>query len=129
MPGAPTISAYQGHIRPLSSFPRLVAGTHAGLPIEITNQSHIPWRSEGERPTNLSYHWCTENGETLIKDGHRTALPGGELTPGQTAIASMLLQAPGTPGLHKLVVSLVQEGECWFEEKGFTPPCLFINVC
>ena len=98
------------------------------LGVEISNCGGQIWCGEGNRPVQLSYHWLNENGETVEHDGHRSPLPGSAVRPGQTVRADVMVEAPDRPGNHVLVISMVQEGVCWFEDRGFQPARMTIDI-
>lgn len=96
--------------------------------ISVTNESKETWHSYGAHPVYLSYHWKKGSGVSLVYDGIRTELTKPYLAPGETIEQEIIVEAPAVPGKFKLVLTLVQEGVCWFEDKGFTPAVLDINV-
>jgi uncharacterized protein (DUF3820 family) len=50
------------------------------------------------------------------------------MNPGDKAKIDITIQTPSLPGKYQLVISLVQESVAWFEEKGFIPPVVEIDV-
>jgi SAM-dependent methyltransferase len=80
----------------------------------LLNQGDLPIDSQGISPIYLSYHWCSLEGEMVIYDGERTALPI-VLLPGQRITLPMLIQVPAVPGDYRLQVCLVQEQVAWLE--------------
>jgi hypothetical protein len=50
-------------------------------------------------------------------DNRRTAIP--DIGPGATAVCEVLVDAPQPAGMYTLTFDLVQEGICWFAQRGF----------
>lgn len=98
------------------------------LGVEISNHSKQVWRGEGNQPVRLSYHWLDERGKIVEYNGRRSPLPGGDIRPGQTVRADAVVEAPDRAGNHVLVITLVQEGVCWFENRGFQPARMTLNI-
>lgn len=63
----------------------------------------------------LSYHWRTEDGTTVIRDGRRTDLVE-VVSPGERVDLSAKVTAPKKPGSYRLVWRMLREGEDWFPE-------------
>ena len=98
-----------------------------GLPVQIKNLSEAKWPSIGNNKVCLSYHWNKPSGDSIIFDGLRTHLPYS-LQSGDKAKIDCTIQTPSSPGSYQLIITLVQEGVAWFEEKGFIPPVVEIEV-
>lgn len=96
------------------------------IPVHLFNESDESWHTNGSHPVHLSYHWMDVENNHVVFDGIRTKLKCGSLTPGCTTEEVMHIQAPDKPGDYKLALTLVQEGVCWFEDRGFT--CQFLNI-
>ena len=91
--------------------------------------SEIPseWTASAEKyPVNISYHWKTLEGEVLIWDGLRTALP--QNPNGASIEVEVLIHAPNKSGFYKLEISGVREGCCWWEDYGVSVASLDIEV-
>ena len=96
--------------------------------ISVTNQSKETWYGYGEDPIYLSYHWKKKGGNILIYDGIRTDLTQLDFFPGETLQQKVRVASPDVPGKFQLILTLVQEGVCWFEERGFEPAVLDFEV-
>jgi SAM-dependent methyltransferase len=94
--------------------PTMVAGLRFTGNIGLLNQGAVPIDSQGISPIYLSYHWCSLEGEMVIYDGERTALPI-VLLPGRRITLPMLIQVPAVKGDYRLQVCLVQEQVAWLE--------------
>lgn len=90
---------------------QLWVGTEVEVAITIRNLGNHPWMPElGDR---LSYHWRSDTGELLIRDGVRTPIP--ELVAaGQAIELRARVQPPEQPGRYQLEWALVREGVTWF---------------
>ncbi|WP_111747858.1 methyltransferase domain-containing protein [Salinisphaera orenii] len=105
----------------------LRTGGGAKIPIRIENRSDFVWESTGDQPVNAAYHWYGADGAPLVFDGIRTPLPQ-PIEPGQMAELDLQVLPPNQPGEHSLMLTLVREGVCWFEEQGFAAPVYDIPV-
>lgn len=98
------------------------AGSLFKAKVSLATDSSELLSSLGAAAVFISYHWCTlTQDEVVVFDGLRSAIP---LSPrdGEKRVATATVQAPSTPGDFLLVMSLVQEGHCWFERMpGFIP--------
>lgn len=96
----------------------LRAGMPEKLQITITNHSSSVWQNTESTPINASYHWLDQDGAVVQFDGVRTPLPE-PIPPGRTIALSLNVTPPSKAGRYQLLLSLVHEGICWFEERGF----------
>jgi SAM-dependent methyltransferase len=90
------------------------------VPVEITNLSNATWCSEGRAPIFVSYHLSRREGnlETIVAfDNRRTAVP--DIEPGATVACEVVVDAPQPGGTYGVTFDLVQEGICWFAQRGF----------
>jgi SAM-dependent methyltransferase len=92
----------------------MVAGLRFTANVGLLNQGAVPIDSQGISPIYLSYHWCSLEGEMVIYDGERTALPI-VLLPGRRITLPMLIQVPAVLGDYRLQICLVQEQVAWLE--------------
>ncbi|MDQ7090019.1 MAG: hypothetical protein Q9M50_05170 [Methylococcales bacterium] len=106
----------------------LIAGKETLLTIELFNDSDFNWLSQGLNPSYLSYHWQQKSGEMLIFEGLRSSFSTLGLPHGQSLTATMQVSAPLEVGSYYLILTLVKENICWFEENGFEPFKTMITV-
>lgn len=104
------------------------AGSVFDFGVYVVNESKEIWYGYGQNPVYLSYHWTATNGDLIIFDGIRTKLMKPELSPGDFVEQQTSIKSPSVPGKYRLVLTMVQEGVCWLEEKGFEPAVLNIEV-
>ena len=95
------------------------AGEALTIYVTITNNSSEDWYGYGIHPVLLSYHWYAADGTMHVYDGLRTPLACEMLSPGSTIEQMINVMAPKKSGNYRLILTLVQEGICWFENKGF----------
>lgn len=98
------------------------------LPVRITNESAESWHGDGDHPVYLSYHWKKADGSMYVYDGIRTPLQHDAVAPGSQLEQVMSILPPNEPGAYRLVLTLVQEGVCWFEDRGFQSLEVQVNV-
>ena len=98
------------------------------LSVEVSNETNFHWLSKGLNLTYLSYHWQNELGEFVIFEGLRSPFSALGLPCNQSLKADMQITAPLEIGKYYLILTLVKENICWFEENGFEPAKITINV-
>lgn len=93
------------------------AGAAFDVVITAKNTGRGIWYMRGmtDYPINLSYHWYTDGGKLLLKEGERSPLPHivGIDAP---VIAAVRVIAPDKPGDYRLQIDLVHEGVRWFSD-------------
>lgn len=89
------------------------------ISVTVTNTSGVAFSSEGSLPVKLASHWLAANGEPLLWEGPRAALPQA-LLPGEKVVVTLPIARP-PQGAALLVVDLVQEGLVWFGMGPRTP--------
>jgi FkbM family methyltransferase len=118
---APTaeVSDARGHVE-LDDLPdQMRAGEGFFVGAVVHNTSDCTWDTAGDRPVRLCYHWQDADGAMVLFDGERSLIDGGPILPGQKMQARMKVVAPPVIGQLRLVATLVQDGVCWFEDRGF----------
>lgn len=124
----PALSKTIGKINAQLSASSVKAGRLFEISVSVANESKEIWYGYGQNPICLSYHWTKTNGDLFIYDGIRTELMKPELSPGEAIEQQISIEAPNVPGKYRLVLTIVQEGVCWFEDRGFKPAVLDIEV-
>lgn len=105
--------------------------TYRELEVELSNYTRDPMSSLGSYPFYLSYKWYLSNGEAFADIERRSRLElkkdPGQIVEGRRAKISpplesfttrrysLQVQAPSQPGKYHLVITLVQEGNYWFD--------------
>ncbi|GAC1698870.1 MAG: hypothetical protein NVS9B6_09680 [Candidatus Limnocylindrales bacterium] len=103
------------------------SGQTATVPITITNTGAGVFPTTSAQPVNLSYHWSTASGTSVLWDGVRTKLPT-DLAPGASVQLQASVTAPPTGGTFTLRFDLVQEGVTWFSGKANPTGNLSVTV-
>lgn len=124
----PALSKPNGTLSALVELSQIRAKDTIEIPVRVTNQSQEVWYGYGDHPVLLSYHWKNRDGSHHIYDGIRTVLDGPEIAPGKALDQNMTITAPSEKGRFQLILTLVQEGVCWFEDRGFESAVLDIEV-
>ncbi|MGE6512613.1 hypothetical protein [Vreelandella aquamarina] len=109
---------------------KLRSGIPVNIEVNITNHGNTLWQNNSSNSINASYHWLNENGSPFLYDGVRTPLPNA-IAPGETLPLTLKVVPPSHSGSYQLQLTLVHEGVCWFEERGFTPTTypIYIEWC
>jgi len=85
------------------------------IDVTVQNQSTERFVSLLPNPINISYHWKHVDGNCAIHDGIRTPILK-PLQPSEKRDFTMSVIAPEKKGRYNLQISLVQEGNFWFEQ-------------
>jgi hypothetical protein len=88
------------------------------LDVEIANHGTDSWKGDFFRPINLSYRWMDQDCKNVLIVGERTPLPSDEIRPGEVRKGNIKVKAPPTSGEYILIITLVQEHVCWFDNMG-----------
>jgi hypothetical protein len=123
----PKLTDFSARVDSLCDLKQMTAGEIVSAPFRVKNLSSEPWPSKGQRPVRFCYHWLDQQGNMVIYDGVRTALPK-DISGGTEIIVMATIQAPEQPGDYVLQATLVQEGITWFEENGMHPFALNVRV-
>ncbi len=119
---------FLGKLNCLEAISSLVVGQKTDLAVEIFNNSDFNWLFHGLNPTYLSYHWQKESGEMVVFEGLRSPFSELSLHYQQSLITKIHLIAPLEIGVYHLILTLVKENICWFEDNGFTTTKISITV-
>jgi hypothetical protein len=107
--------------------PQFSAGQTTTVPVTIRNLGNGTFPTTNSFPVNLSYHWTSASGASVIWDGARTPI-GADLLSGGTVTLNAAVTAPTTGGNFLLKMDLVQEGVAWFSVKGAATGNLSVNM-
>ena len=96
--------------------------------VRLTNTSRSYIASLPPAPVFVSYHWLRANGGMYVFDGVRSPIPLA-ISPTESGDVATQVKVPAEPGQYRLVLTLVQEGYCWFDQMpGFSPAQTVVNV-
>jgi pyruvate-formate lyase-activating enzyme len=103
------------------------AGSRIACRLTVENLSPSPWRAEGSRRYKIGVRLRSHTGRILYElDGMpmppAVSRPGGK----ETVLLDVLL--PDTPGLYEVFVDVVEEGVCWFSDRGSPPLVCEVQV-
>lgn len=85
------------------------------IPITLTNNGSLTWRSSGNSPINLGARWIrTSDQQTISEPRWPFVTP---VPPGEQVEMKVALQAPAQPGNYELVWDVVHERITWFGAK------------
>lgn len=115
----PRVENPTGYVRMLSKPDTEVAGGVYKIAVIIRNDGEEVWYGYGTNPVCLSYHWKNVDGQYEIFDGVRTELSNHIVRAGESVEEIIKVIAPNAHGEFSLILTLVQEGVCWFEGSGF----------
>jgi SAM-dependent methyltransferase len=111
--------AYRASIHVESDFSDFAAPeAEVVLAASVTNTSRHAWSQREVGPIRLGNHWLAGLGHAmLIQDDGRALLPA-DLAAGETCHVTLHITLPQEPGEYQLECDLVQEGICWFADRG-----------
>lgn len=113
------LKVWPGSVKALKDTHKIFIGQKFNIKISVTNETNWLFATTDKSPIFASYHWCDKNGEIIIYDGIRSALPMN-IWPGETSEFYMSVIAPNDSGDYLLSPSLVFEGFTWLEERGLS---------
>ncbi len=93
-------------------------GEKRTLEVRLENCSNVVWMTNVEMSLYICYHWLFENGDMCHYDGYRTSF-SEPVAPGESRILQANVLPPKEPGDYVLEVTLLLEGQYWFEARGF----------
>ncbi|MGH9276969.1 MAG: methyltransferase domain-containing protein [Acidimicrobiales bacterium] len=99
---------------------RLPAGTERRITLRVTNRGDSTWPAvgtpDGKWWIAVANQWHAD-GQVVHQDDGRARIPF-DLRPGESAKVRLPVRVPATPGPYALVLDVVQEDVCWFNERG-----------
>lgn len=124
----PAVENPKGLIKPTSIPAAAAAGTVLEIKITLNNDGEEDWYSYGTHPVFLCYHWQNTDGSYLVYDGIRTTLKNRVILAGESVKEVIQVAVPKQKGAFKLILTMVQEGVCWFEDMGFKSQNTLLNI-
>jgi stage II sporulation protein D len=92
----------------------IVPGGDVPVEVHLTNTGLRSWPAGGSDAVRLGYHWLDGNGDAVVWDGARVALPR-DVAPGRETSLTVNVHAPAHDGDYVLVWDMVQDGGLgWF---------------
>ncbi len=116
MPPLPAPAADDIHLYVSDRVRRMAPGTPTQIFVEIENRSAEVLASLAPYPIHLSYHWLdARTGRCHVFDGERTLLTV-PVRPRSRHSQEVRVSAPREQGQYKLVLTIVQEYQFWFDQ-------------
>jgi len=94
---------------------QMKSGEIIQIPVSITNEGSLTWRSDGEPPIILGARWL--NVETGLQHSEPRWPFATAVYPGESVTMQIPLTAPKESGTYELRWDIVQEQVTWFSEK------------
>lgn len=92
------------------------SNTFFNVTVGMVSAADYVFSSFPPNPVHISYHWFKETEKELVVfDGLRTTIPV-PIQPEESRKIDARVLSPAAPGDYRLIVSLVQEGQFWFDE-------------
>ena len=103
------------------------AGSQIACLLTVENLSPAEWRVDGGHRYRVGVRLCSHTGR-ILHELQGIPMPPSVLLPGgkETVLLEVLL--PATPGRYELFVDVVEEGVCWFSDRGSPPLVCEIQV-
>lgn len=124
----PVLSQPTGTLISLVEPKQIKVGGKIEIPVRVMNQSQEEWHGYGDNPVLLSYHWKNLDGSYHTYDGIRTELDSAQISPNESLEQHLSVLAPSDKGCFQLELTSVQEGVCWFEDRGFDFVVLNVEI-
>lgn len=123
----PILTTFSADISPVGTIPDFAIGEIISFPVLVKNSSKEVWRTSGQRPVRLSYHWLDSADNLRVYEGLRTEFDG-PVYPGETKRVFMTILVPNEVGNLILALTLLQENVAWFDTYGFQPLRIPVTV-
>lgn len=95
------------------------------LSVLVGNRGDTAWRRETPDKFRLGIQLRTPSGR-LLRELPGAPLPPGSRAPGSADTVLVDMELPRDTGDYELLVDVVEEGVCWFSERGSIP--LFVEL-
>jgi pyruvate-formate lyase-activating enzyme len=103
------------------------AGSRIVCLLTVENRSPSEWPTEGGRQYTIGMRLRSHTGR-LLREFHGLPVPPAALPPGGKETVLLDVSLPDAPGLYELFVDVVEEGVCWFSDRGSPPLVCEIQV-
>jgi hypothetical protein len=103
------------------------AGSRIACLLTVENLSPSEWRAEGGRRYSIGVRLRSRTGRVL-QELHGMPVPPAVSPPGGKETVLLDVVLPDTPGLYELFVDVVEEGVCYFSDRGSPPLICEIEV-
>jgi SAM-dependent methyltransferase len=112
------VTAYRASLK-VQPLPRVVTFDQQLIcSVRVRNLGDSTWPIERARSWfHVGNHWLDRRGRVVVRDDGRAEMPH-DLPPGGEAEVSLTLRVPRSPGFRVVQFDVVQEGVCWFAERG-----------
>jgi len=102
---------------------RVGVGETLDIEVRVTNASSATWPYRGAADDRyqikLGGVWIEPANDRRWPDEARGRLPY-DLAPGTSTNVSLSMRAPRRPGEYRIALDMIQEGVCWFGDRGST---------
>jgi hypothetical protein len=102
-------------------------GGPSEIPVLLKNTGNLSWRTDGNFPVALSYHWISSDGRTDVFEGVRTRLPHS-VPPGDSVLVRATVDPPARPGDYLLLWDMVKEHVTWFSQTNNASAKTYVQV-
>jgi hypothetical protein len=103
------------------------AGSQLACLLTIENLSPSAWRTDEGRRYSIGVRLRSHTGRVL-HELHGMPVPPAVSPPGGKETVLLDVVLPDTPGLYELFVDVVEEGVCWFSDRGSPPLVCEVEV-
>jgi pyruvate-formate lyase-activating enzyme len=104
-----------------------VVGSRIACLLTVENLSPSEWRTDDDRRYRLGVRLRSHTGRVL-RELHGMPIPPAASLVGGKETVLLEVEMPNTPGLYELFVDVVEEGVCWFSDRGSPPLVCEIQV-
>ena len=107
----------------ISTFP----GTRIIFPLIVSNLSKDVWEGNSRETYRLGVLLRTQTGKSL-RELPGVLLPPPAITPGGVGVVLFDFWTPKEKGIFQLLIDIVEEDVCWFNERGSQPLVLTLDT-
>jgi pyruvate-formate lyase-activating enzyme len=103
------------------------SGSQVACLLTVENLSRLAWRTDGDRRDSIGVRLRSHAGRVL-HECHRMPVPPAASPPGGKETVLLNVVLPDIPGSYELFVDVVEEGVCWFSDRGSPPLVCQVQV-
>ena len=117
---------HRAALKPAAATLRGAPGERALLPVTVRHAGLAPWGGDGSGTFRLGLRLLDGDGRAL-GELRGVELPPGVM-PGTELVLFVEVQLPEERGAYHLLLDVIEDGVCWFSERGSTPAICDLEV-
>jgi hypothetical protein len=102
-------------------------GSRVACLLTVENLSPSEWRTDASHRYKIGVRLRSHTGR-LLRELDGIPVPSAASRPGGKETVLLVVTLPDSPGLYELFVDVVEEGVCWFSDRGSAPLVCEVQV-